>query len=353
MHIHHFFPRTRNIGDHFVQRGIHKMVLRLYPGATFESFDVNSRGQSRSDYGLTRRAIERANQNADFIIVGGSNLYEGNYRWHWGVHVEASALELLRVPLILLGVGSGSNFNAPLHQPSTRAMREIRLLNKCAKLSGARDVLTLAWLRQRGISNAELTGDPAMFIFNRAYVERRSGSILLALPPRRLWNSKRQFWRSWKVGRPIFRAMAALAKRLMQQGESVIVCCNDPADLPIARALFAGAIEVVCPASPEEYFHLLESSRAVMTGRLHTAVAAFSLALPFALLNIDERTNGFIKTLGLDQCSISASTEDFEENLFRMMERLLRDDLCSWQELIAQRDRLYDQALTLLRQAMV
>src|ERR1051326_4207516 len=191
MHIHHFFPRTRNIGDHFVQRGIHSMVLRLYPNATFESFDVNSRGQPGSEYGLTRRAIERTNQDADFIIVGGSNLYEGNYRWPWGVEVEAGALELLRVPLILLGIGSGSNFNAPLHQPSTRAMREIRLLNKCAKLSGARDVLTLAWLRQCGISNAELTGDPATFIFNRSYVERRSGSILLALPPRRVWRDRK------------------------------------------------------------------------------------------------------------------------------------------------------------------
>jgi polysaccharide pyruvyl transferase WcaK-like protein len=147
--------------------------------------------------------------------------------------------------------------------------------------------------------------------------------------------------------------MAALAKRLRQQGESVIVCCNDPADLPIARGLFSGPVEVVCPASPEEYFHLLESSRAVITGRLHTAVAAFSLAVPFALLNIDQRTNGFIKTFGLDPWSISTSTEGFEENLLRMMETLLRADPYAWQELVAQRDRLYRQALTLLQQAMV
>jgi len=79
MLIHHFYPRTQNIGDHFVQRGISAMIRRLVPDATFQLFDVNSRGRDKSAYGLTQSAIERANDEADLVIVGGSNLYEGGF----------------------------------------------------------------------------------------------------------------------------------------------------------------------------------------------------------------------------------------------------------------------------------
>ena len=121
MLIHHFYPRTQNIGDHFVQRGISAMIRRLVPDATFQLFDVNSRGRDKSAYGLTQSAIERANDEADLVIVGGSNLYEGGFGWPWGVHLDPAALTQLRVPLFLLGIGTGSRFASALHKPSTRA----------------------------------------------------------------------------------------------------------------------------------------------------------------------------------------------------------------------------------------
>ncbi len=151
MRIHHFYPRTNNIGDHFVQRGIERMVGRIVPEATFELFNVNNRGEDKIEYGLTKLAIERANREADLIIVGGSNLYEGSYRWRWGVHLEDDALENLRVPMFLLGIGAGSDFTSPLRKPSARAKKEIKLLNDCATFSGARDVITYDWLQQLGM----------------------------------------------------------------------------------------------------------------------------------------------------------------------------------------------------------
>src|SRR6185295_108473 len=107
MQIHHFYPRTKNIGDHFVQTGIAKMVREIVPEANFKLFDINSRGLDRIEYGLTQAAVSRANQEADLIIVGGSNLYEGAVGWRWGVHLDLDALANLRVPLFLLGIGTG------------------------------------------------------------------------------------------------------------------------------------------------------------------------------------------------------------------------------------------------------
>ena len=329
------------------------MVLRARPQATFEVFDVNSRGRAQADYGLTLAAVERANDKADLIIVGGSNLYEGNYRWRWGVHLEAGALEKLRVPLLLLGIGSGSNFNSPLHQPSKQALKEIRLINDYAKLSGARDVVTLNWLHQLGVTKAQLTGDPATFIFNDPR-RKQDGHILIVMPPRRFWSSKRQFWKVRVHGRAMFRGLVSLAKTLLAAGERVLVVCNDPADLPIAKSLFAGVVaSVVCPETPEDYFSLLSASRAVISGRLHTAVVAFSLGLPFVLLNVDQRTDGFIKTYQLESWSLVPSPDRIESDLQDMTARLLRDEGPeSWKSLVKRRDERYTSSMKLLEDAL-
>ena len=326
------------------------MVHRARPEATFELFDVNSRGQAKVEYGLTKCAVERANQTADLIIVGGSNLYEGNYRWRWGVHLETGALEKLRVPLLLLGIGSGSNFNSAMHRPSKRAKNEIRLINDYARLSGVRDVTTLEWLHQLGVAKAQMTGDPATFIFNEPARTQHDGPILIALPPRRFWNSKLQFWTVRRRGRAMFRGLAALAKTLLAAGERVIVVCNDPADLAIGKSLFPN---VLCPETPEEYFPLLSSSRVVVSGRLHTAVAAFSLGVPFVLLNVDQRTNGFIKTYQLESWSIVPSVDRMERDLEELTAKLMREKASEpWTVLIERRNEIYTKGMKLLAEAL-
>jgi polysaccharide pyruvyl transferase WcaK-like protein len=354
MRVQHFYPRTNNIGDHFVQRGIEQMIRRLRPTATFELFDVNSRGESKFEYGLTHRAVERANREADLIIIGGSNLYEGNYRWRWGVHLDPGALAKLRVPLLLLGIGSGSSFDSPPHRPSKRALREIRLINEHAKLSGARDVITLEWLHQLGIGKVQLTGDPAAFIFNEPFRQSPTGPVVITLPPRRFWSSKLQFFKVRAAGRPMFRALVSLAETLKENGDQVVFACNDPADLPLTKMLLDKVLlETACPETPEKYFQLLQNARAVVSGRLHTAVAAFSLGLPFIILNVDQRTNGFIRTHGLENCSLTPSPHSFDRNLHALTSKLLRGNLAApCKSALEKRDQIYARSMTLLEDAI-
>jgi polysaccharide pyruvyl transferase WcaK-like protein len=354
MRIHHFYPRTNNIGDHFVQRGVEAMVRRLRPDVSFELFDVNKHGRDRMEYGLTRRAIKRANSEADLIIVGGSNLYEGNYRWHWGIHLEEEALDQLHVPLLLLGIGSGSGFGAPLHTASKRATSEIRLLNDHATLSGARDLITLAWLHKIGIAKAQLTGDPATFIFNRPLQEKPRQHVLIVVPPRRFWSSFQQFWSVRRHGRPMFKALVSLARSLLESGEKVVVACNDPLDLPLAKSLFDGVVrDILVPQTPEHYFQLVSASSAVVTGRLHTAVVAFSLGVPFVLMNVDQRTEGFIKTYELESWSIAPARDQVEEVLPRLVTKLLCNERQpAWTRLIELRDNIHERANAAIRNAL-
>jgi polysaccharide pyruvyl transferase WcaK-like protein len=356
MRIHHFYPRTPNIGDHFVQRGIERMVRRIVPDATFQLLNVNSRGEDKTDYGLTRSAIERANREASLIIVGGSNLYEGSYRWRWGVHLDIDALKNLQVPLFLVGIGTGSAFVSPLHKPSTRAKREIKLLNDYATFSGARDVLTFEWLHQLGISKAKLMGDPATFIFNQSLQRHnQNGHILITMPPRRFWTSKHQFWSVHLRGRAMFNGLAALAQKLRGKGYQVVVACNDPVDLPLAQRLFERWLpgQVVCPETPEEYYLLLSTSRAVVAGRLHTAVVAFSLGIPFILMDLDQRTHGFVQTYQLEPWTVIPAWRSFEARLKEQTDSLLSDEASeSWEFFIEKRDHMYAHAMNQLGDAL-
>lgn len=354
MRIHHFYPRTGNIGDHFVQRGIATLISSVVDNADFELFDVNKRGVEK-DYGLTEPAIERANRQADLVIIGGSNLYEGAWNWPWGVHLDSRALPKLRVPLFLLGIGTGSDFASSLHRPSSRALSEIKLLNECATLSAVRDITTLEWLRNLGISKARLLGDPANFIFNEPLRPPNEGKhILIVMPPRRVWSNRRRFWTSRAIGRPIFHSLASLRHDLIKQRSQVVVACNDRADLPVAHQLFGhGSGSVVCPDSVDEYFELLTNASAVISGRLHTAVVAFSLGIPFVLVNIDHRTEGFIKTYGLEDFSVDPSPVAFSRNLNHKAAALLSQNSRPWwQTKIAARDEMHRLATTALREAI-
>lgn len=330
------------------------MFQSIVPDARFKLFDVNSRGQNKVDYGLTQAAVNAANAEADLIVVGGSNLYEGSFNWPWGVHVDADAILNLRVPLFLLGLGTGSNFNSPLHQPSARAQHEIRLLNDYAALSGVRDALTLDWLGRQGVTKARLLGDPAAFIFNYPFQANRGEQVLVTIPPRRIWTSRRQFWKAQSLGRPIFRALVKLTKTLINEGQQVVVVCNDPADLPVAEDLFSSWLPqpVICPETPDDYFRLLSNSKAVVSGRLHTAVVAFSLGIPFFLIDIDGRTQGFLQTYGLEQWSAPAG-KDFEVRLHEQTTTLLNGGLSTeWQSAIARRDQRKETAMLHISEAM-
>jgi polysaccharide pyruvyl transferase WcaK-like protein len=355
MRIHHFYPRTDNIGDHFVQRGIEAMIRRIRPDATFKLFDVNSRGQKKAGYGLTQSAVHRANHEADLVIVGGSNLYEGAFGWPWGVHLDIDALRTLRVPLFLLGIGTGSNFDSTLHEPSTRAKAEIRLLNDYAALSGARDTPTLAWLQRLGVTKAKLMGDPASFIFNHPVRSTsHNGPVLITIPPRRIWSSKRQFWKVRSKGRPIFHALVDLTRRLLEKGEQVVVACNDPLDLPVAQRLFGSWLPspLACPRTTEEYFALVSRSRAVISGRLHTAVVALSLGIPFLLIDVDWRTRGFLETYELERWSVRPARFGVAGHLNELTKILLTEGGSrTWQGHIEKRDQICDIAIHLLKSA--
>ncbi len=356
MKVHHFYSRTANLGDHFVALGIQRLFAKVVPGATFVSFNVNDRGDDQQEFGITLRAVERANREADLVVVGGSNLYEpvpGQDRW--GVHLEPPALSQLRVPLMLVGIGTGSDpgARAPT-RPTPRVADEIRMLNERARFSGVRDVVTLQWLKTLGVMNAELVGDPATFLFSApARQPRPANRVAVVLPPRRLFWLRWRRIRFWDMRGPnLWRAMGDLITGLGAQGLEVVVLCNDSRDLELARVLLPrGRYLIEAPATTEAYLGILRDADAVVTARLHTAVVAFSLGIPFVVVDFDQRTRGFVETYGLDAWAVPYAWVGIEAHLRQRVERLITGS-ADWAPLVAKRNELHDRALRALQRAV-
>ena len=134
-----------------------------------------------------------------------------------------------------------------------------------------------------------------------------------------------------------------------------MIAYNHPADLHLAQRLFGAwfAGRSICPQNPDEYFRLLSESRAVVTGRLHTAVVSFSLGIPFVLIDADQRTHGFVETYQLGDWSVTPAQGNFEARLKERTERLLSDDAQRpWALLVRKRDLMYERAMSLLRAAL-
>lgn len=352
MIIYHFYPKTKNIGDHFVRTGIETMFKSLLSDAKFVSLNVNRRGDDEN-YGLSPQNVKLVNDNADIVVIGGSNLYEGKKRW--GVDLDMDALKYLEVPLFLIGIGTGSRFlaSAP-RKPSHKVLEEIKALNEKALFSGVRDKITYEWLQKKGISKVSLIGDPATFIFNYPLQQHHGSYIIFVVPPSRFLRKKKikdifDLRRNY-----MFNAFRELVADFAQKGYKVIVACNDPRDVNIAYSLFKTAsVPIVLPKNEGEYFSLLSSSWAVVTGRLHTAIVAFSLGIPFVLIDVDMRTTGFIRTYGLEDWSVRPSWIGFRKDLFAKAYSVLDDNnLTKWNQLITKRNEMCLRAFNLLKNSL-
>lgn len=152
----------------------------------------------------------------------------------------------------------------------------------------------------------------------------------------------------------MFRNSVTLVRELLGAGHHVVVACNDPLDVPTAEKLFGDWLPggVICPATPNEYLPLISEARAVVSGRLHTAVVAFSAGIPFLLFDVDQRTQGFIKTYQLERWAISPSPVTKQTLTERTLDILAGDMPSLWQGAIQKRNEMRTKAMSLLREAL-
>jgi polysaccharide pyruvyl transferase WcaK-like protein len=150
----------------------------------------------------------------------------------------------------------------------------------------------------------------------------------------------------------MFAALADVAANLNTSGKKVVALCNDPRELSLAQRLFAPHENGVYNVDQlPKYFDILAQSQAVISGRLHSAAIALSLAKPFLLLNLDQRTAGFVETYQLHHAVISLRATT--KTLNQQASDLLTDKHASaWQNSIKRRDELCHLGMQRLRIAL-
>ncbi|GAH94686.1 unnamed protein product, partial [marine sediment metagenome] len=76
--------------------------------------------------------------------------------------MNAQVIKSIEIPIVLYGIGYIRNLGDK--ELTKEQIESIRLLNKRAKLTSVRDGYTGKFLRDLGISDVHVIGDPAIFL---------------------------------------------------------------------------------------------------------------------------------------------------------------------------------------------
>ncbi|HMP18429.1 MAG TPA: polysaccharide pyruvyl transferase family protein, partial [Gemmatales bacterium] len=196
MLVHHYYPSaSSNVGDSLVAYAIHKALRRTLGPLDIVPIPVNPRHAKVGEVtGLLETNVQRSNCEADLLVVGGSNLLEPRkmsrrtlrqQNWHWGVETRVEALEQIRVPLVLVGMGTGSDWAAPILPYTAKAASEVRVLFQKAIATAVRDEPTRQELLKLGISTT-CTGCPVTFLTDRPVQADLEKPLIVSLPPARI-----------------------------------------------------------------------------------------------------------------------------------------------------------------------
>jgi hypothetical protein len=340
--VHHYYPHmSGNIGDRLVAIAIRQAVERHFGPAHFVDMPVNDSYRAADrPVGLMGANVDRSNAEADLIVIGGSNLLEprpqrrpkpGRAQWDWGVFTDADSLARLRPPILLLGMGTGSDFGRPILPYSERAAAQIRLLHERAMASAVRDQTTADRLAAIGVRTV-CTGCPVTFFTDSPVSSAEPAlPLIVSLPPGRILRKL--------VGRTVgwlfMRGTARYIAWLGSLGVPVVVTLHEPGDIAVARDWLPASVEVFRTNDLGELIDRYRSSCGVIAFRLHAGLLGLGLGKPIIPAGVDWRGRAFVETFELGHMAIAPGRVGQFRKLRVWTQRLLSGDA----ELIATLDR--------------
>ncbi len=341
MVVHHYVPFTSNVGDLFVRDGIHQRLAEVFPGVRIVEFPANDpHHKSGVPVGLEGVNLERSNAEADLVVVGGSNMYQGP-DWRFSTSVEA--IEALRPPLAFIGLGVGSIRGKKARPLSERSRQEIIASHRKATGVAVRDVDTVSFLKDLGI-DATLTGCPATFIGHEPLKRTPPRRVLVSAPPERFlpkWGHK-----GYISGKIMQSTFEQVLRTLADSGTDFDVVSQDAQDmryLPPFLARF-GKTPLYFGMETKEYLDRFRAADLVICYRLHMAIASLGMGVPFLLVNFDQRTAAFRNTFLAEDATYDAFDFWAQRRLARVVRSLDAPEAplrAAWEKAIRRRDELW------------
>lgn len=318
--VHHYFPLgSENTGDALVARAIRSALAARLGACRFVDMPVNNRLRSADrPIGLRGPNLERTNAEADVVVIGGSNLLEPRRDGRWGVDVDLASIERLRPPLLLVGMGTGSDFGRAIPRYRPRTAETIRALFDRAAAAAVRDLPTARRLAAIGV-RVPCVGCPVMFLTPRPV--RPVGAdapLLVSFPPVRILKRR--------SGRRFMRGAMRFIRRQRDAGVPVVVTLHDSRDVEPARTLVPDGVERFFTDDLDELVRRFETGGVVVGFRLHACLLALGLGRPAVPVGVDGRGIGLIETFDLADVSMRASDHRRFRRLEAIVSRLRADD---------------------------
>ena len=267
---------------------------------------ATSRYESQARGGLTSKTIHEINQYGHGVIVGGGNLYENGE-----LDLNIEALRKLEPPLMLFSLSRGRIYNRHdnlVDRTDVMTDAALRALNEKAMFSLSRDIATLDYLHQLGLSNTVLGGCPTIFLDRLVkrlpeVAEADKNCTLVSIRNPSLMNISLQ--RQMRVHDQI----SAILRMLSSRGHNDIrLLCHDHRDIPFAASF--GDIPYVYIPDPHAYLAILKHCRLNVTYRVHSALPCLALGTPFVKLSYDERAISLMETVGFGDWNIDIVKSD-------------------------------------------
>ncbi len=150
----HFCRREKdfyNIGEIAIACSIKDMLHSRLKPFTYTPAEVGELEKPQ-----TTEFIETINQH-DICVIGGGGLYSKFF-----FPMDAQVIKSIEIPIVLYGVGYLRNLGDK--ELTEEQIESVRLLNAYAELTSVRDEYTCKFLRDLGVSDVHVIGDPAIFL---------------------------------------------------------------------------------------------------------------------------------------------------------------------------------------------
>lgn len=339
LRVHHYFPfGSGNVGDHMVAHAIRTQLPEFFGPCEFTTLPVNDRYEGTDrPIGLRGENLTLTNAQADLVVIGGSNLLEprkprrknksGPRLGRWGVFTDLESIAALRVPTLLLGMGTGSSFGQSIRPYLEPATSEVRALFAKSFAHSVRDITTVQQLARIGITT-QCTGCPVTFLTPAPITPPASQPsplpLAVSLPP--------YYIRDSLLGRLFMRQTLAYIHWLISQNIPTLVTLHEDRDVAFAKGHLPPPNPPLFDIFYTDDLHTqldrFQSIRGMVAFRLHAGLTAWALGKPIIPVGLDWRGQGFINTISAHPYSIRPSYLPFTQfsKLRHLTHQLLSSD---------------------------
>lgn len=252
-----------NLGDQIIMQATRSILNRLFPDAFYVTLPTHEFFLWES-YRICR--------DSDYVFVGGSNLLKSKMLWNnqWKI----SPFDwLLRRNCILLGCGWWHYQS----EPDWYSRQLLQRILSHQHLHSVRDDYTRQQLQAAGMDNVRNTACITMWDLNPAHCSQipatRAPKVMTTVT-------------GYNANPEVDRAVISL---LLKHYQEVLLWVQQPEDLPYARSLSDGRVQLIAP-NLQTYTDYLQTHHVDYIGtRLHGGIRALQCGKRTLILAVDNR----------------------------------------------------------------